>query len=187
MSTLSSFDCYYWMWIILLDEDRGRRHDSGMSSTLTQYYNYNVSYFNYFDISFLLFILIFFSTFSSTTVCLCLVCVYVQQRNVGSQQIMQCGFFECYTHVLVFVNFYMYTCICYSMVLHMLLLLKFYTCACICELQTAFGLLKFCKCICVSRMHNYSSFYNLINIRNCFHKSCGCHFKSLKRKLVLDR
>lgn len=123
MSTLSSFDCYYWMWIILLDEDMGRRHDAGMSSTLTQYYNYNVSYFNYFDFSFLLFILIFFSTFSSTTVCLCLVCIYVQQWNVGSQQIMQCGFFQCYTHVLVFVNFYMYTCICYSMVLHLCLYL----------------------------------------------------------------
>ena len=121
MSTLSSFDCYYWMWIILLDEDRGRRHDAGMSSTLTQYYNYNVSYFNYF--SFLLFILIFFSTFSSPTVCLCLVCVYVPQWNVGSQQIMQCGFFQCYTHVLVFVNFYMYTCICCSMVLHLCLYL----------------------------------------------------------------
>ena len=77
---------------------------------------------------FLLFILIFFSTFSSTTVCLCLVCIYVPQWNVGSQQIIQCGFSECYTHVLVFVNFYMYTCICYSMVLHMCLCLSTFTC-----------------------------------------------------------
>lgn len=124
---------HYWMWIILIDEDRGRRHDAGRSSILTNYYN--LSYFNHFDISFVYFDFSFvyfdlFSFFSSTTVCS--VCSYVQQWNVGSLKTIQCVLFECFTHVLVVVNFTcthiyvtrrFYTYVFVSQHLHMYLLL----------------------------------------------------------------